>query len=194
MENKVKLILAFFVIIFITSCAGRNFVRPESESLVLSKTTYQEIINRFGSPYQEGTALKNEKTVKTISYAYATAGGSPLFDGVTAARAMGYYFSDNILVGYEFTSSFKEDNSYFDENKINQIKKGESTRNNVIELIGKPSGMYIFPLIKNNEDNALVYLYSHAKGFKFYQQLLVVSFDNNGLVSDVNFTSSGQKW
>jgi hypothetical protein len=53
--------------------------------------------------------------------------------------------------------------------------------------------MYIYPLIKNNEDNALVYLYSHVKGFKSYQQLLVVSFDNNGLVSDVNFTSSGQK-
>jgi len=193
MEKKVKLMLALFVIIFITSCAGRNFVRPEPESLSLAKTTYQEILNRFGSPFQEGTVLKNEKTVKTISYAYATTGRTPLFEGVTPARAIGFYFLDNTLVGYEFVSSFKEDNSYFDENKINQIKKDETTRDQVIELLGKPAGMYLYPLIKSNEDKAIVYLYSHTKSFKSYRQNLVVSFDNNGLVTDVNFSSFGQK-
>ena len=151
------------------------------------------MINRFGKPYQEGTQLKNEQTVKTISYAYSAAAGSSLYSGVTPARAMSFYFADNILVGYEFTSSFKADNSYFDENKVSQIKKGKTTRDQVIELMGKPAGMHLYPLIKNKGDKAIVYLYTHFKRYKIYHQILVASFNNNGLVTDVSFTSSGQK-
>jgi len=193
MGRKANLILVFFVILFVTSCAGRNFVRPEPESLILGKTSHQEIINRFGKPYQEGTELKNEKTVKTMSYAYATVGGSPLFTGVTPARAMGFYFLDETLVGYEFLSSFKEDNSYFDVDNINKIKKNETSRDQVIELMGQPSGRYLYPLIKNKDNKAIVYSYTHSKGNRSYHQLLVISLDNNGIVTDVSFTSSGQK-
>jgi hypothetical protein len=193
MGRKANLILVFFVILFVTSCAGRNFVRPEAESLILGKTSHQEIINRFGKPYQEGTEFKNEKTVKTMSYAYATVGGSPLFEGVTPVRAMGFHFLDETLVGYEFLSSFKEDNSYFDVGNINKIKKDETSRDQVIELMGQPSGMYLYPLIKNKDNKAIVYSYTHSKGYRSYKQLLVISLDNNGIVKDVSFTSSGQK-
>jgi hypothetical protein len=54
---------------------GRDFTRPTPESLVLGKTTYAEINGRFGSPYRESTVIKNEKTLRMASYAYATAGG-----------------------------------------------------------------------------------------------------------------------
>jgi hypothetical protein len=46
-------------------------------------------------------------------------------------------------------------------------------------------------------DRARVYLYSQTRGpafnLKFYQQLLVVTLDSNGLVKDSQFTSSGQR-
>lgn len=120
-------------------------------------------------------------------------GGSPLFAGVTPVRAMGFHFLDENLVGYEFLSSFKEDNSYFDVDNINKIKKDETSRDQVIELMGQSSGMYLYPLIKNKNNKAIVYSYTHSKGYRSYKQLLVISLDNNGIVTDVSSTSSGQK-
>jgi hypothetical protein len=193
MMFKIKRLAAvIIVILFLASCAGTNFVRPEPESLSLGKTTYQDIINQFGKPYQEGTKLKNENMIKTATYAYSSAGGMALYEGVTPARAMAFHFVDDLLIGYEFSSSYKEDHSDYDDSKISLIKKGETTRGEVVDLLGEPKGIYVFPLIKNREDEAMVYLYSQFKSFKIYQKLLIVSV-NNDIVTDVDFTTSGKK-
>ena len=192
MYKTSRMAAAIIVVLFLASCAGTNFVRPESGSLSLEKTTYQDIINKFGKPYQEGTTLKNEKMIKTASYAYSSAGGTALYEGVTPARAMAFHFLDNLLVGYEFSSSYKEDHSDFDDSKLGLIKKGETTRSQVVSLLGAPKGKYIFPLIKDREDDATVYMYNQFKSFKIYRKLLVVSFKND-IVSDVEFTLSGEK-
>ncbi len=183
---------AIITILFLSSCAGTNFVRPEPESLLLKKTTYQDIINQFGKPYQEGTKLKNENMVKTITYAYSSAGGTAAYEGVTPARAMAFHFLDDLLVGFEFSSSYKEDNSDFDDSKISLIKKGETKRSQVVSLLGEPKGKYIFPLIESRQNDAMVYMYNQFKSFKIYQKLLIVSL-NNDIVEDVEFTMSGNK-
>ncbi len=185
-----------FIVILVSACAGRNFVKPNPETLSVGKTTYEEIISRFGKPYREGSVLKNDNQLKTLTYTYAS-GGSSLFGGVTPARALGFYFLKDILVGHEFTSSYTDDNTYFEDSKIDQIKKGTTTRSQVIQIIGNDYGKYIYPLIKEKDEKALVYLYSQTKGssfnLKFYQKLLIVSFDKTNIVTDINFTSSGQK-
>lgn len=193
MSKRQWVTLVIFVLFFLTGCAGRNFVRPKADSLILGKTTYVELIGQFGKAFQEGSQLKNEKMVKVISYAYSSVGATPLIKGVTPARSIASHFLDDLLVGHEFTSSFKEDHSNFDETKISQIKKGTTSQTLVIELSGEPTGRYIYPLIDNKNDKALVYLYSHVKGFKVYQKHLIVSIGSNGLVTDVKFTTSGQK-
>lgn len=184
------------VVLAVVGCAGREFVRPEADTLVLTKTTYQEVRERFGSPFREGTVVKNGVKLKTVSYAYAS-GGASLVGGVTPARAMGLYFMDNRLVGHEFLSSYAEDHTDFDEGKVDTIKKGETTRAQVVEVFGKPGGVYVYPLIKGKDDQALVYTYSQTRGtafnLKVYQKLLVVSYGPDGIVTDVEFTSSGQK-
>ena len=120
-----------------------------------------------------------------------------MFGGVTPARALGFYFLKNILVGHEFTSSYSGDNTYFEDSKVNQIKKETATRSQVIQIMGKDYGEYIYPLIKEKDENALVYMYSQAKGsafnLKFYLKVLIVSFDKNDIVTDINFSSSGQR-
>lgn len=180
------------VVLFIASCAGTNFVRPEPESLTLKSTTYQDIINQFGKPYREGTKLKNDNMIKTATYAYSSVGGAALYEGVTPARAMAFYFMDDLLVGYEFTSSFKEDNSDFDESKISLINKGETNRDQVVSLFGEPKGIYSFPLIKCRENKAMVYMYNHFKHYKVYQKSLIISMKND-IVADVEFTTTGNK-
>jgi hypothetical protein len=198
MKTILKLITATYLIsIFTWGCAGRNFVRPQPNSLSLGKTAYGDVIGQFGQPYREGTQLKNDINLKTISYAYSTAGGTPMFDGVTPGRSVGFSFMDDILVGHVFNSSYKEDSSYFDDTKINQIKKGETTKADVIGLLGDRYGEYIYPLIERKDEKALVYLYTQVKGsafnLKFYTKTLIVTLDQNGIVSDVNLNSSGEK-
>src|SRR5215813_1067912 len=203
-ERICRMLLAMIVLLAtsLVGCAGRDFVRPSSDSLVLGKTTYGEIIARFGSPYREGTMLKNEQTFKTITYAYASkVSGPPLVSGVTPARATAFYFSDLVLVGHEFTSSFQEDHSDFDETKVTRIKKGETTKTQVIELMGAPTGMYVYPLIQQRNDNGLVYVYSQTRVIPIpfapkilnYRKALIVSIDGNGVVSSVDFNASGEK-
>jgi len=199
-ESVISLPLVVFALL-LNGCAGRDFVRPSADSFTLGKTTYAEVVARYGSPYREGTMLKNEQTVKTISYAYATKAGTPLVSGVTPARVAAFYFNDLVLVGHEFTSSFREDHTDFDETKVTRIKKGETTKAQVIELMGPPTGTYLFPLVQRRTDSGLVYIYTQtrvepipfAPKIRQYRKVLVVSLGDDGIVSNVEFNASGEK-
>lgn len=177
------------VMVLMAGCAGRDFTRPAPESLVLGKTTYAEINARFGSPYRESTLIKNEKTLRMASYAYATTGGDPLVSGVTPARSIDFAFLDQVLVSYQFASSFKADHTDFDENKVPSIKKGVTTRDEVIALLGPPTGMQIYPMVPGKDDTGLGWSYSQVRGsalsLKIYQKALVVSVAPAGVVTDV---------
>jgi len=131
--------------------------------------------------------------MKTAVYVYASAGGKPHRDGVTAARAIGFYFYDGTLVGHEFISSWAEDHTDFDDGKIKDIIKGRTTRAEVTQLLGKPSGSYIFPLVKASTGDAAVYAYQQVKRFTPFSKMLAVVFDAAGTVTDVEFTSAGSR-
>jgi hypothetical protein len=189
-------LVGLVLVLAASGCAGRDFMRPQSESLVLGRTTETDVRQRFGDPYREGTTIKNGETMKTLAYAYAT-GASSLAGGVTPSRGQGLYFWNGILVGHDFTSSFDQDRTDFDSARVQQIRKGETTEADVVQLLGKPQGVYTYPLIPDKGTRAIVYLYVQTKGsafnLKFYRQLLIVTLDGSGLVKDSEFTSSGQR-
>lgn len=191
MTSRMKSIVMRLLALALIGCAGSNFVRPNTDALKLGQTTYVQIVQQFGQPRREGTVLKNDRTVRAIFYAYAALGGEGLHAGVVPARGMTYYFSNDVLVGYTFVSSWKEDNTDFDEKKIDMITKGKSTRPEVITLMGKPSGYYAYPLIKSDSGQAMVYSYAEALlNRTSHRKSLAVSFDNGGVVSEVEFTAS----
>jgi hypothetical protein len=181
----------------VSGCAGVNFKRPEPQSLVVGKSTAADVTRVMGAPVQTGEALKNNEKVKTSRYAYAEGAGKGTYPGVVPARAMVFFTFNDLLVGQEFVSSFPEDSTDFDESKIGAIVKGKSTRADVLALLGKPSGEAIYPLIKEKGQIAVVYSYAHAKGsvfdMKFYSKSLTVAFDGNGVVTEVDYASSGEK-
>jgi len=190
-----RLTLLAIAVLALTGCAGRNFVRPQADSLVVGQTTDQELRQRFGDPYREGTKLVNGETVKTLAYAYATGGGS-LVGGLVPARGQTFYVWNGVLVGHDFTSSFDEDKTDFDTSKAQSIRKGETTEAGVVSLFGKPHGVYRFPLVKGTGERGVVYLYSQVRGsafnLKFYEQRLVVTLAD-GVVRDVELTASGER-
>ena len=177
-------------------CAGRDFTRPASDSLVLGTTREREIRQRFGDPYREGTILRNGETMKTLTYAYAAGVGS-VAGGLTPARGVDFAFWNDVLVGHDFTSSFDEDKTDFDVTKVPQIRTGETTEAAVTALLGPAPGGYIYPMIADRTARALVYVYTQTRGtafgLKHYQQKLVVTIASNGVVSDVQLTTAGER-
>jgi hypothetical protein len=189
--------LALLALLLVSAgCAGRDFKRPALESLAVGQATEAEIRQRFGTPYREGTVLKNNETMKTMAYAYATtASAAP--GGVIPSRGQGFYFWRDVLVGHDFTSSFAEDKTDFDATRAQQIRKGETTESQVVALFGAPHGIYTYPLINDRDARAVVYLYQETRGpafnLKFYNQILVVQFNPTGVVTEVEFTATGQR-
>jgi outer membrane protein assembly factor BamE (lipoprotein component of BamABCDE complex) len=195
MTSTIKLCITAMLAFALLGCAGKNFVRPDSEGLKNGQTTYAQIVQKMGPPRREGTVLKNDQTLKTVSYAYASVAGQPLHVGVTAARGVAFYFYNDVLVGHEFLSSYADDNTEFDEGKIPGIIKGKTARADVVQLMGEPSGYYIYPMIKANTGEAAAYVYTEVKGgafnLKVSRKSLIVTFDSSGVVTDVDFASSG---
>ena len=117
--------------------------------------------------------------------------------GVTPARSIDFAFLDQVLVSYQFTSSFKADHTDFDENKVPSIKKGVTARDEVIALLGPPTGMQIYPMVPGKDDTGLGWSYSQVRGsalsLKIYQKALVVSVALAGVVTDVQLTVSGER-
>src|SRR5438132_8502167 len=163
----------------IAGCAG---AKPPEDDLVLGRTSREEILQRLGSPYREDTVTKNGKRLETMTYAFATTGGTPVRAGVSATRGQGFYFLDDKLAGYDFSSSWKEDQTDFDGAKVPQIKKGVTTRDEVLRLIGRPGGKYAYPLISDTNGQADVDLCAESSGTpvdaKLEQKLLVESPHN----------------
>lgn len=190
-------ILALLALLLVSAgCAGRDFKRPALESLAVGQATEAEIRQRFGAPYREGTVLKNNETMKVLTYAYATS-ASAAAGGLVPARAQEFYLWRDVLVGYHFTSSFPDDTTDFDGTKAPQIRKGETTESAVVSLLGPPHGAYRYPLIADKEARAAVYVFEQVKGSafspKFYRQILVVQYDGTGVVKEIEYTATGDR-
>lgn len=184
-----------FVFLVAGGCtAGTQFTRPPAESLELGKTTSEAIRGRLGNPFRESTVIKNGENITALVYSYATA--EPYVEKIPA-RAMAFYFSKGVLVGYEYTSSFDEDKTDFDDTKVSEIKKGETTAERIIELFGQAGGRYIFPMIAERDGTGLVYLYTRTDknpmgGLKGTRtKLLIVVLDPGRKVTDVTLNVSG---
>ena len=135
--------------------------------------------------------------ITSITYAYATAWAPSGFGDVTPARSIKLSFVHDVLVGYDFTSSYTEDLTDFDETRVAQIRTGETKQTEVEQLLGPAGGMHAYPLIKRGPERALVYLYTQTRTKPFsvdvYLKKLVVSVDGNGIVTDVDLNTSGEK-
>jgi hypothetical protein len=194
-----KTILLASAWMLLTGCAGTNFVRVPDSALVLGQTSSEQIKASLGSPNQEGLMTKNGHQITTVSYVYAQSiGGDAAADDVIPSRGQSFLFFNDKLVGYNFASSWKDDCTDFDSAKVSEIKKGVSTRSDVISLLGAPGGKSIYPLVAKDGEDAVSYLYTQTTKrslviFRVYVKTLVVTFDQQGIVTDVEYAESGQK-
>src|SRR5215470_13869286 len=95
MTSRLAACVTLALAIVVAGCAGSKMSAESENGLVLGQTSRQDILQRLGSPYREGTVTKNGKQLKTMTYAFATTGGTPAREGVTPARGQGFYFLDD---------------------------------------------------------------------------------------------------
>ncbi|RDV00815.1 hypothetical protein [Trinickia dinghuensis] len=195
-----KILMACLCVVFagvMSGCAGTNFVRPNEAALQNGKTTIDDVRAQYGKPFRESSVTKNDENITLLSYAYATTGGTPLETGVVPSRSLALAFWKGVLVSNVFISSFKDDASDFDASKRDAIVKGKTTRGEVIGLLGRPAGYAIYPAIKDRNGQALIYSYHTTRGsafdLKFSNRDLTITIGSDGVVSDVNFESSGMQ-
>lgn len=197
MKSTLQSVITLVCVAALAGCAGTNFKRPDPAALTLGQSTLAQVTQVMGTPTQTGETARNGTKFKISRYAYAEGAGTGKYPGVVPARAMSFMTHDDVLVADEFVSSFPEDATDFDDTKVTAIVKGKTTRQEVQALLGAPNGRAIHPYVKNPGEVASVYSYSQAKGnvfnMKFYAKSLIVSYDANGVVTDVEYTSSGEK-
>jgi hypothetical protein len=178
----------------VAACADgpRDFPRPQPPDLVLGTTTPADVTARFGEPQRRGRLEKDGVDVTSFSYSYADPAAATATAGVPAVKAMALYFARGTLVGYEFLSTFRADSSDFDDTRISDIARGITTEAQVRGLVGRPSGMYIYPLTGRPGERALVFLYGEKRGrAPLAQKQLIVTLDASGIVRDVQFEKTG---
>ena len=177
--------------------ADPAFSCPDPGLVKLNETTRGEIEEAYPFWSRTGSLSKNGETVEILTYTQTSMRQYlAIAKKVAPARALSFYFLDDILVGHEFVSSFKEDHTDFDDTKVSDIKKGETTIEDVEELLGKACGQHVYPLVSGDAQRALVYRYTQVKGSfkqKIYQKILLVTIDSNGVVMDVNMQASGER-
>jgi hypothetical protein len=191
---RITILLTLFS--FLTGCAGRDFVRPDQGSISLGKTTYEDVIQKYGDPRRQGTVTKNGEKMNKIVYSYAQ---STPFTTHLSVRTSVFYFKDNILVGYSYSSSFPEDIVKLDDGKVSSIKQEVTTKAEVISLLGNPTGFFSYPLIK--EKNQLALVYSSIQTWRipfsptprYITKTLVVSCGQDDIVKLVDVESSEQQ-
>ena len=195
---KTNLKLSFILILsfnalFIGCSAESNLVRTEADSIIPGKTTYNEIIQRFGEPDESriGIATITFEPVKVVAYSWDM-GIFDVLTGDLAFRSDGFCFFKDILIGYKFQNE-NVDSIEQRIPKIEQIIKGETTFTEIIKLFGNPNEMYIYPLISGKDRKEIVYSYSKTKFMQFYSKRLAISLDRNDVAIDVVYNSSGEK-
>lgn len=163
-STKTTLLLVGISLLF-SGCAGTNFTRPAPEALKIGVSKRSDVLSVMGEPKRTGKVLKNSASIDQLIYVYASKmGAEPLHQGVTPARAMVYSICNDVLVGKQFMSSFKEDATDFDSTKASAVIKGKTTKPEIIAMFGPPSGEAIYPILDHQDMTGVIYLYSEVSG------------------------------
>jgi outer membrane protein assembly factor BamE (lipoprotein component of BamABCDE complex) len=172
-------------------------VRPAPEALKLGETTQAQLIERLGAPTARESFERNGQPITVLAYVYTTEAERNHGDhGVIAARSLNLFFHDDRLVGHEFRSSAESDHTDFDPRKARAIVKGKSTRAEVEQLLGRPSGLLRYPVVAAPLGDALVYGYTQERRIPFgkpvkFTKSLLVTFDPGGIVNGAFYETTG---
>jgi outer membrane protein assembly factor BamE (lipoprotein component of BamABCDE complex) len=176
----------------LAACTAQTFVKSDFAGFKNRETTYAQVVAKIGYSRKEDMRQFNGQPVKAMSYGYVAVGSKPLHEGMDPVRVQWFYFHNDVLVGHHFVSTLAEDNTNFDETKVKGIVRGRTTRAEVIDLLGSPSGYYVYPMIAPVTGEAALYFFADRRGSRrdktYLRKTLAVIFSEAGIVRDFRLT------
>jgi hypothetical protein len=178
----------FFVLI-ISGCSS-NFVRPDEKALILGKSVTADVTKVISASSNIYDATINNEKVHIIGYYYIH--NNVFFGSLIPEKYLTYTFLNDVMVGDVFSSCNVdgEPSTDFDANKIANIQKGQSL-DQVIAIMGKPSGKILYPLIADKSGSGIVYQYTYIRYLPLISpttnRVLVITLDTNNLVTDISY-------
>jgi hypothetical protein len=202
-----RTIFVMMAALALAACTGHNFPKPAPESLILGSTTQDEVVAKYGPPYRQSTALAAGSTVAntnapqtpfeyamvpgtyaSLTYYYADRSAQVMFGGSPTERSIVFNFWNGKLYAYNFISSFAADSTNFDENNAAKLEQGKTTKSEVIEILGRPTGEAVYPSVQQGE-RRFIYLYIATEGRRRIAKRLELLFDQNDKLRDLRFAS-----
>jgi len=191
-----KILLVIMVCSLLLSCTvvGQNFLYTRIKDLVLGETTKSEAESMLGGPGSSNTISNSDGDFEVIQYLYATGIIVP-----AQARLLWLEFKEDKLNAYISVSGFEADKTIFDFNAKDNIVRNLSSKAEVLQVLGEPSGKALFPTTledykKYDEDWSEVWSWTYASApvailgmdiSPYKSQSLYVYFDVQGIVQEI---------
>jgi len=194
MLKRAAVCIALFIL---SACQqSKEFARPAPDSLVLGQVTRQDIESTYGRPYSERTNLISAPAARGTNGGLDSASGrftvlnyrysdpaAVFFAGVKAGqKIIAFEFFNGRLYAYNFISNVDSDSSNFDEQKVQQLEDGKTTRQQVVTLFGAPTGRAVFPGALLGHEK-LIYEYATGIGSDRISKRLEMLFEGETLES-----------
>ena len=145
----------------------------------------------FRSPYEVTNGIHYGQSTRTLVYVYSDPGRESKSPGAAPVKGQAFIFHSDRLVSYQYVANLRDNHTDFDERKIKQIERGKTTVAQIRQLLGTPSGLAIYPVIKQTDGHGLTYQYAEMHGFTQSTKKARVIIDASGLVVDVEYTTQG---
>jgi hypothetical protein len=169
---------------------GQDFRSGAFGSLRLGENTEPVAEALLGPPYKRtaihGTAnnpkgplpLGTPINLTLLTYAYGLSSGGAEVSGRPVSKNATLVFVDGTLAAYDFISTIPgEENPPIDESKLTLMKEGSTTRDEVIGLMGTPTGQARAIAGISKGKGAATYVWVHIAGGAVQRKLLRFDFD-----------------
>jgi hypothetical protein len=111
--------------------------------LELGELKVSEYPERFGKPTLVGRKTTTEGSFDVVRFRDVKAN----LAGGASGRELVLEFKEGVLNGFFYVSSFDEDRTNADLTKMDEIKVGASTREDVARILGRPQGKARCPTV-----------------------------------------------
>lgn len=151
-----------------TTTFGVPFNNTAVRQLTPGVSTKAELIAKVGPQVRPeiitlkkdagGKELANPLIAEATYYYFMDKSAVATKPEVYATRSVWVDTIDSTVMAYNYSSTFAEDSTDFDESKIAAIVKGRSTEQDVIALLGQPGSRSLYPYAKEAGGSRLTYL------------------------------------
>jgi len=143
MKKKQIRFILFLTPLLLCGCMsfGRKFSYESVSRLKLGELKSSECRVMYGAPYRVGTEKNKDGSFEKLVYHFSH---SNFFD-VLSYRTLSLEFKDGILNAYDYLSTFNQDRTKVSFNEIEKIKIAQSTKSDVLNILGEPTGKALCP-------------------------------------------------